>query len=224
MSMLLTSAGLMNDKLKGLFIELAPEPVEQLKVAFVITASLGELGDKAWLVKDLNSLYMAGVAEVDIIDISHPKKEWLPRLEWADIIWVEGGTTKFLMHHVEKSDLKDELAKLLETRLYIGVSAGSMILGECLPADAEAKIYKGDNLAEPYKSVHAYLGWLPVHIVPHYRSPYFDTRDDEALQALANLTDYPVYALDDDSAILVEDGDIKRVISDGAWKIFLRQS
>ncbi len=224
MKLLLTSGGLMNDQLKKAFTELAPKPLEDLKVAFVITASLGERGDKAWLVKDLNTLYMTGVGQVDIVDISQPKVDWLPRLEWADVIWVEGSNTKFLMYHVEKTGFKDELAKLLETRLYVGVSAGSMIFGECLPKDAEAKIYKEDKFAKPYSEVGKYLGWLPVHIVPHYRSPYFDARDDDALQELADLSENPIYALDDDSAILVEGGDIKRVISDGAWKIFLRQS
>lgn len=218
--LILTSSGLTNENLRTAFDDLLGGSVKEVKVAFVITAALGEAGDKAWLIKDINNLYMAGVAEVDIVDVSQPRDVWLPRLEWADVIWVEGGNTKFLMYHIDKSGLKTELPKLLEKRLYVGVSAGSMVMGECLPGDVEAKMYSEDEFAEPYNKIDAYLDYVPIHILPHYRSEFVQRTDDD-IEAWAEMTEKPIYALDDDSAIVVEDGDVKRVVGDGAWKIFL---
>lgn len=221
MTSLLTSGGLTNNKLVEVFKGQLDKPVEQTKVAFLITASLGEAGDKAWLAKDLNNLYMTGVAEVDIVDIAgSPKAEWLPRLREADVIWVEGGNTKFLMYHIEKSGLKGELPELLKSRLYVGVSAGSMVMGECLPENVETSIYPADKFIEPYKHVHKYLGWMPIHILPHFRDDSFKTSDDE-VEDIAKHVHAPIYALDNNSAIIVENGDVKKVISDGAWTIFL---
>ena len=218
--MLLTSSGIVNPALQEVFEQCLAKPLGEVKVVFIITAALGEAGDKAWLVKDINNLYMAGVAEVDIVDISQPKDVWLPRLEWADVIWAEGGNTKFLMYQIERSGLKDELPTLLDKRLFVGVSAGSMVVGECLPGDVEAQMYSEDAFGEPYSKVATYLGLVPIHVLPHYRSEFIQ-RSDEDIEAWAKLTEKPIYALDDASAILVEDGDVKRVVGDGAWKIFL---
>jgi dipeptidase E len=216
---LLTSGGLNNELLVSHFKEKITD-LSKTKVAFIITASNGEPGDKKWVLKDLNKLYEIGVAEVDIIDIaSLSKKEYLPRLEWADVLWVEGGNTRFLMYHLQKSGLVDELSRLLESRLYVGVSAGSMVMGECLPNDAEKVLYPYDQFADPYNQSNQYLSYVPIHILPHYQSDYME-RDEQKVQALTAYTNKPIYALDDSSAIIVENGRIKAIISDGKYKIF----
>lgn len=217
---ILSSSGLTNNRLVELFTKLLEKSVYKTKVSFIITASNGEPGDKKWVLNDLNSLYKIGVAEVDIIDIaSLSKAEYLPRLEWANVIWIEGGNTRFLMYHINRSGLVEELPELLKTRTYVGVSAGSMVVGECLPKDAEATLYPHDQFTQPYTQANKYLGYIPIHILPHYKSDYME-RDEAKVQALTEFTNRPIYALDDNSAIMVKDGQVKQVVSDGVYKIF----
>src|SRR5688572_11728637 len=142
MDLLLTSGGLTNEKLVTAFKDLVKKPLSEVSVAMIITATLGEVGDKRWFLNDLQNLYDAGVGQVDLVDLAGQEKtEWQSRLEKADVIWGEGGNTKRLMHNIVESGLQQLLPSLLETRKYVGVSAGSMVMGECSPADAEAVIY-----------------------------------------------------------------------------------
>lgn len=221
--MLLTSGGLANNKLISEFKSALDMPVKQARIAFIITASLAEPGDKAWLFKDLKKLYDLGVASVDIIDISQPKNEWIARVKNSDVIYVEGGNTKFLMYHAQKTGFADELPQLLKTRLYVGVSAGSMIVGSCLPSAAEEVIYDKEEFTEPYKNVKEYLNYLPIHIVPHYQAEYSKQRKDDVIKHFTNMTDKPIYALDDNSALLVKNANIQKVVTEGHWKVFLKE-
>lgn len=218
MKLLLTSGGLKNQKIVDAFKRLHTKPLGDTKVAFIITASLGERGAKWWVVDDYNRLRDIGINEIDIVDIGRDKTEWLPQLEWADIIWVEGGNTKFLMYHMTKWGFAEELPGLLKNRLYVGVSAGSMVIGQQLTM-AEKIIYN-EPFAEPYASIKEYLGYIPVHILPHYKSDLLRRSEADVLQ-LTGLTEQPIYALDNDSAIVAENGDIKYVVSSGDWKVFL---
>lgn len=224
MNMLLTSGGLANNKLVSEFKSALNMPVKQARIAFIITASLAEPGDKAWLLKDLQKLYDLGVALVDIIDISQPKNEWIDRIKNSDVIYVEGGNTKFLMYYAQKTGFADELPQLLKTRLYVGVSAGSMIIGSCLPSAAEDVIYGEEEFTEPYKNVKEYLNYLSIHILPHYQAEYNKLREDDVIGHFTKMSDKPIYALDDNSALLVKDANIQRVVTGGRWKVFLKEA
>ncbi len=49
------------------------------------------------------------------------------RLNLADLIFVVGGHTDYLMSVFNKSGLSNRLADLLSDKVYVGVSAGAMI-------------------------------------------------------------------------------------------------
>ena len=58
-----------------------------------------------------------GVQQLDISAL--PKNMWLPRLQEADIFFVEGGNTFHLMHWIEKSGLKELLPEMLKTKILL---------------------------------------------------------------------------------------------------------
>ena len=120
MKLMLTSAGVTNKSLENALKQLVKG---KIKMAFIPTAANIEEGDKDWLITDLNNCRKLG--EVDIVDISALEKDvWLSRLEKANVIFVGGGNTVYLMVCVLKSGLDKELKELLKTRVYVGISAG----------------------------------------------------------------------------------------------------
>ena len=217
MKLLLTSAGIRNQTiLKGLD-ELADKPLDQLKVAFIPTAANLESGDKDWLIDDLRRLSFLKFSQIDIVDISAlPKEIWLTRLKEADILFVEGGNTYHLMYWFNKSGLSKTLPKLLETKIYIGVSAGSIIATPSLiNADFESKPLKKIN----EEIFHEGLKLVDFMIEPHINSEYFPDSTLEKLAKRSKKYNSPIYGIDDETAIKI-DGDKIEVISNGVWKKF----
>ena len=217
MKLLLTSAGIRNQTiLKGLD-ELDLKPFDQLKVAFIPTAANLESGDKDWLIDDLRRLSFLKFSQIDIVDISAlPKEIWLTRLEESDILFVEGGNTYHLMYWFNKSGLSKILPKLLETKIYIGVSAGSIIATPSLiNADFESKPLKEIN----EEIFHQGLKLVDFMIEPHINSIYFPDSTLEKLAKRSKKYNSPIYGIDDETAIKI-DGDKIEVISNGVWKKF----
>jgi len=217
MKLLLTSAGITNQSILQSLDELAGKPLDQLKVAFIPTAANLESGDKDWLIDDLRRLSFLKFNQIDIVDISAlPKNIWQKRLEEADILFVEGGNTYYLMHWVNKSGLSKILPKLLETRIYIGVSAGTIITTpSIINADFEVK-----PLKEIHEEVfHDGLSLVDFMVEPHVNSEYFPESSLENLETRSQKYQYPIYGIDDATAIKV-DGDNIEVISNGIWKKF----
>lgn len=217
MKLLLTSSGLTNDSIIGALRELTGHPFEELKLAFIPTAANLEKGDKRWIISDLKDCETAGFAEIDIVDISAlPKSVWQKRLETADVIFVSGGNTFHLMHWVRASGLAELLPALLETRVYVGVSAGSMIAAPSIhPAFAE----KGEAEEVHGTIDETGLSLIDFLIEPHINSSYFPELTFEYVQKESTETNLPIYALDDQSAIKVVGGEAA-VISEGEWKKF----
>lgn len=208
MKLLLTSAGITN---KSLASELKKLVKGEIKIAFIPTAANLEDGEKDWLIKNYNQCEALGA--VDIVDISAiEKKIWLPRLEGANVIFVGGGQTAHLMHWMNKSGLSKILPALLKNRIYVGISAGSMILSEFDFASTSELVY-GESGPKNIRG----LGYIDFNVLPHLNSRYFPNLRDERIKEVVKEVDKEFYALDDESGILCVDGKIK-VISEGVWK------
>lgn len=213
MKLLLTSAGITNSSIKKAFSELIGKNLNQCTVAFIPTAANVE-DDVRWMKEDIKNLKTTGVKEIVMADIEKlPKKEWLSIIEKSDVIWFEGGNTYHLLYWVRESGLQEKLRELLESKLYIGVSAGSIIAGpdikvnrEIFPGEEE---YRLDDLTG--------LNYVPFTVVPHFLSEDFIKARDEEIQKFTQEVSYPIYAIDNNTAIKVVDGR-EEIISEGKWK------
>jgi len=218
MKLLLTSGGLTNPSIRGALEDLAGKPLDEAKLAFIPTAANVEKGDKEWLINDLSdakSIFFS----VDIVDISAiPKELWLPRIEDAEVILFGGGNTFHLMHWIEKSGLKELLPKLLETRVYVGISAGSIVACPTLLTSQDDRLLYYEDEAKGYSNTKG-LGFTNFHVRPHLNSSYFPNIKEPLLEKLAEQIKEPLYGIDDDTAIKVSDGEIS-VVSEGVWKKF----
>jgi dipeptidase E len=213
MKLLLTSGGLRNPTLTKALLDLAQKPANELKVAFIPTAMNPEPGDKGWAIAQLVRLQEIGVSQVDIVDISAiPKDIWLPRLKESNIIFVNGGNTTHLMTCFNKSGLTEEIPKLLKTRVYVGVSAGSYIATPDLRfnSDKTNKVLGG-------------LHFVDFGLQVHYKSPTFPlAKSFEAVKERVKDCPYPVYALDDQMAVKI-DGDKIEFVGEGKYVEFKPQ-
>ena len=206
MKILLTSAGISNKSIENALRRLVGE---KMRIAFIPTAANEDGGDKQWLIDNINECKKLG--SVEVADISVMKKEeWLPVLERANVILFGGGDTTFLMKWVLKSGLAEELPRLLKKRVFVGISAGSIITSKEIQASSEY-LY-GDETKNPPKG----LGYVNFHVRPHLGSRYFPKVNEKSLKELSKKLSGDLYALDDDSAVLYDNGKIE-VISEGKW-------
>ncbi len=203
--LLLTSSGITNKSLADALRNLAGR---DLKIAFVPTAANVEEGPKYWLIEDLNNFQKLGT--VDIVDISAvPKNVWLPRLKKANVIVIGGGRTSYLVKCIRDSGFDKELPELLKTRIYVGISAGSIVMSKSIQASLEF-IY-GDEV----DNAPGGLGFIGFNIRPHFNSPEFPNVTEENLKKVSKKLEGDMYVIDDQTGIVV-DGKIT-VVSEGNW-------
>ncbi len=214
MKLLLTSAGISNNSIKESFFKLTGKKPEDISLAFIPTASNVEQGDKSWLINDFINLKNLGLKSISIVDISVvERKIWEPQLREADVLLFGGGNTFYLMEWINKSGLIEILPELLETKVYIGISAGSMILSQDLLLKACQKLYEEDlERTEDEKGVCL----VDFYVLPHYNSSYFSTLNKENVIENTKDVKNKIYAIDDNSAVEVVGNNIK-IISEGEY-------
>lgn len=218
MKLLLTSGGLTNQSIINALKELVGKSLDKSKLAFIPTAANPEWGDKSWLVDDLVNCKNLNLEELDVVDISALEKDdWLKRLQSSDIILVGGGLTWYLMDWVRKSGLQSELSDLLESHVYVGISAGSMITAPELYSEQMKIIYEDEDV--PPDGNDEALGLIDFLIVPHFKSEHFPNVSEENTEKVSNVVGRKTYLLDDASAVRCMDGKVD-VVSQGVWREF----
>jgi len=214
MKLLLTSGGLANSSIANALFELTGKRPEETTVAFIPTASNVEVGDKDWLIADLINLKKQNFKSIEITDISAVnEKIWRPSLERADILFFEGGNAYHLMRWLNKSGLTDLLPELLKDKVYVGVSAGSMVTNPDLNLKLSQVIYEED-MSET-KELKG-LNFVDFYFLPHLNSEWFEKMRKENIEKAAQEINRTIYALDDNSALKIIDGKIE-VVSQGKW-------
>jgi dipeptidase E len=218
--MLLTSAGITNEILFASLADLVGKPFADASVAFIPTASVAAAGDHGWLVEDLSRLHGLGWRELDIVELNGlPRQLVIERLRGADVIYAEGGNHYHLANSIVVNDLAAELAAIVESKVWVGMSAGSMIFSRNLSEKTGEAFGEHEDLQILGESrARSPLGLFDWYLKPHLNSPGFPERTPAWFERAAARLDFPVYAIDDDSAVRIRGGEID-VVSDGAWRL-----
>lgn len=214
MKLLLTSGGITNTSIANALFDLVGKKPEDTSLAFVPTASNVEVGDKSWFIDDLINLKKQNFKSIDIADISAvDEKIWRSKFKEADVLFFEGGNTYHLMEWINKSGLTEILPEMLKTKVYVGVSAGSMVTNPDLALKFSQIVYEEDfNRTENMKG----LGLVDFYFLPHLNSEYFRKVREDNIRKVTKGIKKKIYALDDDSALKIVDGKVE-VISEGKW-------
>ncbi len=208
MKILLTSNGLSNDAIAKALFELVGKKPEDISLVFIPTASNVEAGDKEWFINDLFNIKKQGFKSIAITDISAvPEHIWRPQLEQADVLFFEGGNTYHLMRWMNESGLVKLLPEMLKIKVYVGVSAGSMITGPDLALRLSQIIYGDDMEEEPMDG----LNLVNFYFLPHLNSPHFPARMEENLREAMKEISRKTYMLDDQMALKVVDGVVEPI-------------
>lgn len=214
MKLLLTSGGITNKSIIKALFDLVGKKPEDTSLVFIPTASNVETGDKWWLIEDLIDLKNLKLKSVDIADISAiPESVWKPKFDEADVLFFEGGNTYHLMEWINKSGLAKLLPEYLKTKVWVGVSAGSMVTNSDLALKISQALYDED--LDKIGDMPG-LNYVDFYFIPHLNSPYFPKLIEENIKKLANRISKKIYALDDQSALKIVDGKVE-VISEGEW-------
>lgn len=214
MKLLLTSGGIKNNSIAKALEDLAGKPLQDSSLAFIPTAVNISANDKHWLI--VNYSEFKAVKFFDVVDIAAlTPEQFLPRLEKADIIVVGGGNFYFLMDWIVKLELYPKLAELLETRVYVGISAGSIIASKTIWSLSKKPEFQGQVHHEGDKG----LGFVDFHIIPHLNSPDSPHATEENIARLAEKIKETIYGLDEQSALKIVDDHVE-TISEGKVIVF----
>lgn len=131
MKLFLTSSGF-SESNKAEFIKLLGRDPQGLKVAFIPTASSQDSDLESrnfYLTQAQNSILDLGMT-YEIINLEKQNPNFIvDNLSKFDIVFVDGGNTFYLMNEMNKSGFTEHVREILKDKVYVGVSAGSVVAG-----------------------------------------------------------------------------------------------
>lgn len=219
MKLLLTSAGIKNRSIENALVELLGKPIADSDALCIPTAGYGHphtSPDMAWK-------FVSGHAQTPMTELgwkslgllelsalpSVGDDRWVGWVKAADALLVNGGDALYLYHWIRESGLADLLPSLTDT-VWVGLSAGSMVMTPRIGEDFVG--WKSPTGSDET------LGLVNFYICPHVNG------DDKPGNTMADAEgwaagiDGPAYAIDDETAFKVVDGNVE-VISEGSWKL-----
>ncbi|MFE7382038.1 Type 1 glutamine amidotransferase-like domain-containing protein [Streptomyces zhihengii] len=138
MKYLLTSGGVSNPSIHAALEELLGKPVAECHALCVPTAQWGHpmcgpasvrgfvAAGSAW--QHFSGLGWASLGVLELTALpSMGTRRWVSWVEEADVLLVDGGDAGYLCHWMRESGLAD-LLPALEDTVWVGVSAGSMVV------------------------------------------------------------------------------------------------
>src|SRR3954466_14467845 len=146
-----------------------------------------------------------GVLELTALP-SIDEERWVPLVRETDVLLVAGGDTLYLYHWMRESGLVDLIPSLQET-VWVGLSAGSMVMTPRIGADFVNWPSAPDDRT---------LGVVDFSIYPHLDHEQMPGNTMADAEKWAADIAGPAYAIDDQTAIKVTDGTVE-VISEGHW-------
>lgn len=171
-----------------------------LKVAFIPTAA-DTYAEKPWMEADRDKLVEMGF-EVEDYDLKGKVETQIYNdLKPKDIIFVSGGNTFYLLYHIRQSGFDKAILRLLdEGKVYIGSSAGSMVM---CPTIEPAKPLDNAEQAPLLTSFYG-LHLVDFVILPHYGKPKYEQRYQDIMTEWSSKL--KLQTLTDEQVVIVVDG------------------
>jgi len=218
--LLLTSAGITNPSIRDALVELLGKPIEESRALCISTASYAMPGGAAlaWNFiagrEPRNPMVELGWTSMGVLELTAlPTVDddvWTPAVRESDVLLVNGGDPLYLSHWMRRSGVADLLPSLSET-VYVGLSAGSMIMAPSI----------GEDFVRwtPPTGGDETLGLVEFAMFPHLDNEALPENTMADAERWAAGMPGPCYAIDDLTAIRVVD-DAVDVVSEGHWKRF----
>ncbi|WP_240741912.1 Type 1 glutamine amidotransferase-like domain-containing protein [Deinococcus sp. KSM4-11] len=138
MKLLLTSAGIKNQSIHDALLTLLGKPIADATALCIPTAGYGHpQGSPGGAWRFINGraprtpMCELGWKSVGVLELtalpSIGQERWIPWVQAADVLLVNGGDALYLHHWMKESGLAALLPSLRET-VWVGLSAGSMVM------------------------------------------------------------------------------------------------
>jgi dipeptidase E len=225
---LLTSNGVTNDSIRQALVDLLGKPIEESSALFVPTAVYSFEGGPAMAYGAITGtaeppLCQLGWKSLGVLELSAlpsvRRENWVDKLRATDALLVWGGDVMFLTYWMRESGLAELLPSLADT-IYVGVSAGSIVVTpfNCDAAFNQERVPPGH---ERGREGDRALGLVDFTLHPHLdrAGEMFEDASMDNIAAEAVGLPFPMYAIDDNTAIKVVDGNVE-VVSEGNWRVF----
>lgn len=219
MKLLLTSAGIKNASIHEALLDLLGKPIAEASALCIPTASYALPGG-AGMAWDFISgrepdcpMCELGWKSLGVLELtalpSIEEKLWVPVVQQTDVLLVNGGDPLYLCYWMRQSGLADLLPTL--GGAYVGLSAGSMVMAPNIGAEFVGW--------QPPSGGDETLGLVDFAMFPHLDHEMLPENTMANAERWAAGMRAPAYAMDDQTAIQVVDGEVK-VVSEGHWKLF----
>jgi dipeptidase E len=219
MKLLLTSAGVKNASIENALVEVLGKPVAESSALCIPTAVYPMSNGPAMAYRVINGSASTPMTELGwkslgVLELtalpSIDRDVWVPMVQETDALLVSGGDPLYLSYWMQRSGVADLLPSLGD-KVYMGVSAGSMIMAPSVGEDFV--------VWRPPTGGDETLGVVGFSMFPHLDHPNLPENTMADAERWATGMAQPCYAIDDETAIQVVDGTIE-VISEGDWKLF----
>lgn len=190
----LTSCGPIDNKLKEQFLKLFSKGPNDLKVLFIITALDVEnkiIASKC-IEEEMDVLLEFGIRKENITEY---KIDNNLDIMGYDFIYMIGGNTFYLLKEIRECEFDVKLRNAIENDVvYVGSSAGSIIMGNTIETARDKNKYIDDFMG---------LKYINGIIIPHAnrRKEYIEEQKKKFKDKI-----YPLY---DNHGIIIIDDDIK---------------
>jgi dipeptidase E len=222
--MLLTSGGVQNPSIEDALADLLGKPIAESSALCIPTAMYAHPavgpGAGPWRFitgNTENRMVGLGWASMGILELTAlPSLEpdmWIPRVQESDALLVGGGDVLYLCHWMRESGLADLIPSLTHT-VWVGLSSGSMVMTPEV----------GDDFIQwrPPSGDLRTLGLVDFSICPHVNGDGMPGNTVAEAEAWAAGIQGPAYAVDDQTAFRVVDGEVE-VVSEGRWRLLDNQ-
>jgi dipeptidase E len=221
MRLLLTSAGIRNASIHAALVDLLGKPIAESTALCIPTASYAHPmagPGRAWNFiagqEPRTPMCELGWKSLGVLELTAlPSIEaelWVPAVQEADVLLVNGGDSLYLCHWLRESGLAELLPSLHET-VWVGLSAGSMVM--------TPRIGEDFVIWKPPTGGDETLGVVDFSIFPHVDNEDLPDNSMGNAERWAGEIAGPAYAIDDETAIKVTDGTVE-VVSEGHWRLF----
>jgi dipeptidase E len=221
MRLLLTSAGIKNPSIHHALVALLGKPIAESSALCIPTASYAHPltgPGEAWKFisgrEPRTPMCELGWKSLGVLELtalpSIPDEYWVPLVRETDVLLVNGGDPLYLCYWMQQSGLADLFPSLRET-VYVGLSAGSMVMAPQIGADFVGW--------QPPTGGDRTLGLVDFAIFPHVDHPELPHNSMVHAERWAAGLTVPGYAIDDATAIQVVEGTVE-VVSEGHWQRF----
>jgi dipeptidase E len=220
LKLLLTSGGVTNPTIHQALVDLLDKPIADSTALCIPTAMHGHPnvgpGTRTWEFisgRSENPMVELGWKSVGVLELtalpSIDEDRWVPLLRETDVLLVSGGDALYLRHWMRESGLEELLPSLTKT-VWVGLSAGSMVMTPRIGEDFVGWKSPGGS--------DETLGLVDFCICPHLAPDGMPGNSMAEAEAWAATIDAPAYVIDDSTAIRVVDGTVD-VVSEGQWRL-----